>query len=119
MYVTGMVSSATPASARTSQASSTWWIAAMSAIEQPAARSGRITACLSEVRMSALSAMKWTPQKMMNSASGRAGEPEGVAGPARELDDLRALGGVAENERALAQSGALPAASDPDLVERA
>lgn len=35
----------------------------MSAIEQPAARSGRITVCESPVRMSADSAMKWTPQK--------------------------------------------------------
>ncbi len=43
----------------------------MSAIEQPAARSGRITFCAGEVRMSADSAMKWTPQKTMNSASGR------------------------------------------------
>ena len=38
-------------------------IAAMSAIEQPAARSGSTTRCASPVRMSALSAMKWTPQK--------------------------------------------------------
>ena len=72
MYVTGTVDSATPASASTSQASSTWSIAAMSAMEQPAARSGRITCWWSEVRMSADSAMKCTPQKMMNSASGRA-----------------------------------------------
>ena len=35
----------------------------MSAIEQPAPRSGRITRTDSSVRMSALSAMKWTPQK--------------------------------------------------------
>ncbi len=44
----------------------------MSAIEQPAARSGRITCWESAVRMSADSAMKCTPQKTMNSASGRA-----------------------------------------------
>ena len=35
----------------------------MSAIEQPAPRSGRITRTFSSVRMSALSAMKCTPQK--------------------------------------------------------
>ena len=70
--MTGMVSSAMPASARSSQASSTWWIAAMSAIEHPAARSGRITVCSSLVRMSADSAMKCTPQKMIHGASGRA-----------------------------------------------
>ena len=72
MYVTGTVTSATPASASTSQASSTCASRAMSAIEQPAARSGRMTCWLSAVRMSADSAMKWTPQKTMYSASGRA-----------------------------------------------
>ncbi len=61
-----------PTSCSTSHASSTWSIAAMSAIEQPAARSGSTTCCASDVRMSALSAMKCTPQKRMNSASGRA-----------------------------------------------
>src|SRR6478735_3483372 len=44
----------------------------MSAIEQPAARSGRITCWSGPVRISADSAMKWTPQKTMNSASVRA-----------------------------------------------
>src|SRR5687768_17658076 len=72
MYVTGTTESATPASTRASHASSTWASLAMSAIEQPAARSGRITCWWSAVRMSADSAMKWTPQKTMNSASGRA-----------------------------------------------
>ncbi len=72
MYVTGTTSSATPASTSTSHASSTWPIAAMSAIEQPAARSGSTTCCVGAVRMSALSAMKCTPQKTTNSASGRA-----------------------------------------------
>ena len=60
-----------------------------------------------EVRMSADSAMKWTPQKTMNSASGRAGgvagELEGVAGDVGELDDLVALVVVAEDEDPLAQ----------------
>ena len=72
MYETGTVTSATPASASTSQHSATCSAVAMSAIEQPAARSGRITCCRSEVRMSADSAMKCTPQKTMYSASGRA-----------------------------------------------
>ena len=72
MYVTGTVRSATPASASTSQASSTCAMSAMSAIEQPACRSGSTTAWPSWVRMSADSAMKCTPQKITNSASGRA-----------------------------------------------
>ncbi len=61
-----------PASAIACQAFSTWKWRAMSAIEQPAARSGRITCWSGPVRMSADSAMKWTPQKTTNSASGRA-----------------------------------------------
>ncbi len=68
----GTVRSATPACSSAAQASSTWLIAAMSAIEQPAARSGSTTCWASEVRMSADSAMKCTPQKTMYSASGRA-----------------------------------------------
>ena len=43
----------------------------MSAIVQPASRSGRITFWWGAERMSADSAMKWTPQKTMKSASGR------------------------------------------------
>ena len=73
MYVTGVMSSVSITSPSSSQASSTWSIAAMSAIEQPAARSGRTTGTRSPprsasfsgrlARMSAVSAMKWTPQK--------------------------------------------------------
>ena len=70
--MTGTVTSATPASASTSQASSTCASLAMSAIEHPAARSGKITFCSGAVKMSADSAMKCTPQNTMNSASGRA-----------------------------------------------
>ena len=70
--MTGTVRSATPASTSSSQHSSTWSIAAMSAIEQPAARSGSTTVWASAVRMSADSAMKCTPQKTTHSASGRA-----------------------------------------------
>ena len=44
----------------------------MSAIEQPAARSGSTTCWWGAVRMSADSAMKCTPQKRIHSASGRA-----------------------------------------------
>ncbi len=47
-------------------------MSAMSAIEQPAARSGRITFWWSAPRMSALSAMKWTPQNTTYSACVRA-----------------------------------------------
>jgi len=63
--VIGTMSSATPASVSASHASSTWASAAMSAMEHPAARSGRITCCSGPVRMSADSAMKCTPQKTM------------------------------------------------------
>ena len=42
----------------------------MSAIEQPAARFGRITRWCSAESMSAVSAMKWTPQNTIVSASG-------------------------------------------------
>ena len=63
--MTGTVCSAMPASVRTSQQSSTWKSRAMSAIEQPAARSGSSTRWFSPVRMSADSAMKCTPQKTM------------------------------------------------------
>ncbi len=52
-----------------SQASSTDSMSAMSAIEHPALRSGRITCWCGPVRMSADSAMKWTPQNTTNSAS--------------------------------------------------
>ena len=44
----------------------------MSAIEQPAERSGRIATWCGPVRISATSAMKCTPQKTMYSASVRA-----------------------------------------------
>ena len=91
-----------PASTSASHASSTWPIAAMSAIEQPAARSGRITCWSAAVRMSALSAMKCTPQKTMNSASGcaaasRASLNESPVTSAN-CDDLVALVVVAEDE---------------------
>ncbi len=72
MYETGTVTSAIPASVSTSQHSATCSAVAMSAIEQPAARSGRMTCWALPVRMSADSAMKCTPQKTMNSAPGRA-----------------------------------------------
>jgi hypothetical protein len=49
-------------------------MSAMSAIEQPALRSGRITCWWSPVRMSADSAMKCTPQNTMYSAWGALGE---------------------------------------------
>ena len=55
--------------ASSSQASSTWSMSAMSAMEQPALRSGSTTFWWSPVSTSADSAMKWTPQNTMNSAS--------------------------------------------------
>ena len=55
--------------ASSSQASSTWSMSAMSAMEQPALRSGSSTCWWGPVRTSADSAMKWTPQKTMYSAS--------------------------------------------------
>ena len=104
MYVTGTVTSATPASVehvpgvldlverRPCRPSSS---------RRPG-RAGR-PAARSEVRMSALSAMKCTPQNTMYSASGPGRgllrELERVAGHVGELDDLVALVVVAEDER--------------------
>jgi hypothetical protein len=62
----------------------------MSAIEHPAARSGKITFCSGAVKISADSAIKCTPQI--------AGELERVAGNVGELDDLVALVVVTEHE---------------------
>ena len=69
MYVIGTIRSTSVTRASSSQASSTWSMFAMSAIEQPAFRSGRITRWWSPVRTSADSAMKWTPQNTMSVAS--------------------------------------------------
>ena len=55
------------------QAASTSSGLAMSAMEQPASRLGRITCWLGPPRISALSAMKCTPQKRVNSAVGLGG----------------------------------------------
>src|SRR5699024_850173 len=75
IYVTGMISARSSSDApRTpvscSQASSTWSIVAISAMEHPAARFGRITDWWFWDRISAVSAMKWTPQNTNASASG-------------------------------------------------
>ena len=87
----------------------------MSAIEHPAARSGKITFCSGAVRMSADSAMKCTPQNTMNSASGRAAASRAslneIAGDVGELDDLVALIVMAEHEQPLAQRGLGPPGS--------
>ena len=75
---------------------------AMSAIEQPAARSGRITFWCGAVRTSALSAMKCTPQKTMKSASGWlaqcCAEAQRVADEVGELDHLVALIVMAQDD---------------------
>ncbi len=54
--------------ANASQHSSTWSMSAMSAMEQPALRSGRMTRWWAPVSTSADSAMKWTPQNTMSVA---------------------------------------------------
>ena len=64
----GPVPVSIPISASSRQHMSSWSGAAMSAIEQPAARSGSTTVWCGPRRMSALSAMKCTPQKTMYSA---------------------------------------------------
>ncbi len=85
-----------------SQASSTWSMSAMSAIEQPALRSGRITCWWSPVRMSADSAMKCTPQNTMyvglGVLLGQHRQAERVAPGVGPAHDLVALVVVAEDE---------------------
>ena len=54
-----------PICVSSSQQFSSWSGSAMSAIEQPAARSGRITCWCGAQSTSALSAMKCTPQNTM------------------------------------------------------
>ena len=89
-----------------SQQSCTESMSAMSAIEQPAARFGRITAWSGPERMSAVSAMKCTPQKTMTSAlrrsaaSWRAGRNRPRVGV---LDDFVALVEVAQDHQPLAE----------------
>ena len=94
--------------ASASHASSTWSRSAMSAIEQPALRSGRITRWWSPVRTSADSAMKCTPQKTMSVASRvrrEAGELERVAPGVGPLHDLVALVVVTEDQQPGAELG--------------
>ena len=110
-----------PASVSTSQASSTWPIAAMSAIEQPAARSGRTTCwCVARSGCRRDSAMKCTPQKTMYSRLGPRGglarELERVAGDVGELDDLVALVVVAEHEHLVARAPPWPRRARADQV---
>ena len=69
IYVMGTTEFVPSRSSRSSQASSTSPVGAMSAIEQPAVMLGRMTRWRGAQRMRAVSAMKWTPQKMMYSAS--------------------------------------------------
>ena len=79
----------------------------MSDIEQPAARFGSITFWCGALRMSAASAMKWTPQKTMYSDSGCSAaqlrELEAVAAVVGEGDDVLSLVVVAEDDRARAE----------------
>ena len=81
----------------------------MSAIEHPAARSGRITRCSGAVSTSALSAMKCTPQNTTVSAARCAAancdslseSPIAVG----ELDHFVALVVMAENDEPVAERG--------------
>ena len=79
----------------------------MSAMEQPALRSGRITVWWSPVSTSADSAMKCTPQNTMNSASslllGEHREAVAVAAGVGPADHLVALVVVAEDEHPVAE----------------
>ena len=63
-YVIGVIGTSA-CSSRIPHASSSWSISAMSAMLHPADRSGRITRCRGPVKMSAVSAMKCTPQNTM------------------------------------------------------
>src|SRR3989304_4557164 len=101
----------------------------MSAMEQPADMLGRTTFWCGCERMSADSAMKWTPQKTMSSGSGRSGAQgalgvprsqfEGIAAHVGELDDVLPLVVVAEDDAARAQLAARlgDAGDDPGGVE--
>ena len=107
MYVTGTTSSAMPASSRASQHSSTWSKVAMSAIEQPAARSGSTT-CWSgggEDVGGLGHEVHAAEDDVGGLRAGRRllGELERVAGHVGELDDLVALVVVAEHEQPVAQ----------------
>ena len=95
-------------SASESHASSTSSMSAMSAIEQPALRSGRITRWWSPVRMSADSAMKCTPQNTMwvglGTLLGQHGQPVRVAAGVGPTDDLVSLVVVTEDEQPVAEA---------------
>ncbi len=107
MYVIGTTRSMSTTAPISSHATSTWSMSAMSAMEQPAFRSGRTTRWSGVVRTSADSAMKCTPQKTMSvavssSAATRASLKESPrrVGP---LDDLVALVVVPEDQEAVAE----------------
>ena len=71
------------------------------ASEQPASGSG-ISTCLSGLRIAAVSAMKWTPQKTITVRVRRRrlpGEPERVADVVRDVLHLRQLVVVGEDDR--------------------
>jgi hypothetical protein len=106
MYVTGTVTSATPASRRTSQHSSTWSKVAMSAIEQPAARSGSSTPGPAGEDVGRLGhEVHAAEDDELRLRAGRRllRELEAVARDVGELDDLVALVVVAEHEHPVAE----------------
>ena len=108
MYVTGTVDVGDARRrSSTSQQSSTWLIAAMSAIEQPAARSGRTT-CWSVAgqdvgRLGHEVHAAEDDVRRLRAGGGLAGQLERVAGDVGELDDLVALVVVAEHEDPVAE----------------
>src|SRR3546814_3167112 len=68
MYVTGVTCrSGSSTSEISAQHLRTFSRLSMSAIEQPAARSGRITVRFPQVRMSSTSSLQFTPQNTINS----------------------------------------------------
>src|SRR5256885_11627688 len=82
-------------------------MSAISAMEQPALRSGRMTVWCSRRRISALSAMKCTPEDDIAALGLRCleGEFEGITAEVGELDDLVALVVMAQNDNVVAETG--------------
>ena len=118
-YVTGITWAVSTTAANCCQQSSTWSMSAMSAIEQPAARSGRTTvtrpprraSCSGRLaRMSAVSAMKWTPQKAIarhwSSRRRQGRELVAVAAEVRQGDDFVLLIVMAEDQQFPAHAAA-------------
>src|SRR5699024_4258167 len=104
-------------SANCSQQSSTWSIEAISAIEQPAARLGRMTDWFGFESRSAVSAMKCNAAEDdrlgLRMALGGPGEHERVADVVGVLDDLDALVVMSEHDHPVAEG--LLGGADPGI----